>query len=469
MLMSGGQLTLSETVGSVHRIWWAPPTGLNLTRQFASYGAIYQKQLLVYGLVRKRALATRRLPLKVYERDEAGRTERRDSPYYQVLRSPNPRHSGQFLWEWTSSTFDIYGEAFWLKVRGRDGQPAELWPLHPSNLTVHTEDNGQVVYVFTSFAPSTDRDLAFPADDIVHFKTYNPDSTLRGLSPLEPLRQTLVNEDAIRRASSAFWSNGARPGTILSHPGKLSDDAIARLKRNWDDLNAGADNFGRTAVLEEGLTPHFQELNVEELQYIESRKLNREEVCIAYDVPPPVVHILDKATFSNITEQMRSMYRDTMAPHLGGFEAALDQQLRPEFGDNLYAEFLMDEVLRGDFETRVAAWATAIQTGQATPAEARAAENRPLLEGSDRLFINSALVPIDSNDGSQQTPARPANPLDSLWGRLGTYDTLDEIEDGVLTAGLNGHTTQVLALLDQARAAGDTIPEFRARLRAELS
>jgi phage portal protein BeeE len=62
-------------------------------------------------------------------------------------------------------------------------------------------------------------------------------------------------------------------------------------------------------------------LTAEEAQYIETRKLNREEVCAAYDVPPPVVHILDRATFSNITEQMRSMYRDTMAPRLNGFEA----------------------------------------------------------------------------------------------------------------------------------------------------
>ena len=60
------------------------------------------------------------------------------------------------------------------------------------------------------------------------------------------------------------------------------------------------------------MTPHKLELTAEEAQYIETRKLNREEVCAAYDVPPPVVHILDRATFSNITEQMRSMYRDTM-------------------------------------------------------------------------------------------------------------------------------------------------------------
>jgi HK97 family phage portal protein len=102
------------------------------------------------------------------------------------------------------------------------------------------------------------------------------------------------------------------------------------------------------------MTPQKLSLSAEEAQYIETRKLNREEVCAVYDVPPPVVHILDRATFSNITEQMRSMYRDTMAPRLGLYESVLDTQLRPDFdprGD-LYAEFLMDEVLRGSFEQR---------------------------------------------------------------------------------------------------------------------
>ena len=96
-------------------------------------------------------------------------------------------------------------------------------------------------------------------------------------------------------------------------------------------------------------------------------------MCGAYDVPPPVVHILDRATFCNITEQMRSMYRDTMAPRLSLWESAIDYQLRPDFdaAGYLYAEFLLDEVLRGDFETRVQAWATAIQTGQAHSAESR--------------------------------------------------------------------------------------------------
>jgi hypothetical protein len=121
--------------------------------------------------------------------------------------------------------------------------------------------------------------------------------------------------------------------------------------------------------------------------------LNREEVCGVYDVPPPVIHILDHATFSNITEQMRSMYRDTMAPRLEDVESAIDHHLRePDFGGSVEGRFALDEVLRGDFETRATAVGNLIQTGVMKPSEAR-----PLFDlddagpVADKLYANSAL------------------------------------------------------------------------------
>ena len=355
-----------------------------------------------------------------------------------------------------------------------------------------------------------------PDVDVVHFKTFNPSSTLRGLSPIEPLRQTLLNEDAARRASSAFWTNGARPSGYLSHPNKLSDDALRRLSEQWNNIHSGVDNFAKWAILEEGMKPEVVSLTAEDSQYIETRKLNREEVCAAYDMAPPVVHILDRATFSNIVEQFRSMYRDTMAPHVSGFEATLNSQLVPEFGLDLYQEFLMDEVLRGNFEQRIPTIAQAIQTGQMTINEARALENRPPVEGGDVLLINAALTELDPSDSMSVAdltlalqkiylsvgsvisadeareilnragadldgpPPEPvANPqptaqaLDSLWGRLGSCQTIDDVDPAAVTAGLNGSAMSVagvvMSVLDIARSEGDSISEFRARLRAALA
>lgn len=474
-------MVLADTSPSFARSTYWTPSGIALTEQFASYAQIYRLQLWVNSVIDKLSYNTARLPLKVYRRVESGREEARDTPYAQLIRRPNPKHDPFFFWLWTASTFFVYGEAMWMKIRGRDGRPSELWPLHPANVKTR-EENGELYYFFYGGISSTEPQWAIPVGDIVHFKTYNPDTTQRGVSKIEPLRQTLLNEDSARRATASFWARGARPSVALAHPGKLTDDAMKRLKMRWDEIASGADRTGSSVVLEEGMDAKIISLNQEEAQYIETRKLNREEVCGAYDVPPPAVHILDRATYSNITEQMRSIYRDTMAPKLSLFESALDSQLRPDFvkDDSLYAEFLLDEVLRGDFEARADAKQKAVGAAQLTPNEGRKMDNLPPVEGGDQLFINSTFIPITATS-SRTSPTAPAQDIPVVeplpppapppkafdrWvaakvtDRASRAATLGDVDSAVLTAGLNGATASVLALLAQSKAAGDDVPKF---------
>lgn len=442
-----------------------------------SYGEIYTRQLWVATLVNKRAKAAARLPLKVYERTAGGRDDATSSPYGQLLARPNAVQDPFFFWLWTASTRDVYGEAFWGKVRDRGGRPVELVLLHPTSMySTLKEDTGKVEWTYDDGRVRFEN---IPRRDLVHFKAYHPMSTIRGLSPLEPLRATLENEEGARRANSAMWKHGGRPSAVLKHPKSLSAPAAKRLAGNWSDVNSGVDNWAKTVLLEEGLDVSFVPLNVEELQYIEARKVNREEACAIYDVPPPVVHILDRATFSNITEQMRSMYRDTMAPLLKEFESTLEFDLRdgrfgatgdPDFGPVFYAEFLMDEVLRGDFEDRVNAYQAGINSGWLMPAEVREMENRPFVDGSDVLLINSTLVPIGSTDpnldgeapGGPSVASLSVQAVRTVMGRLSRTKSLTDVDLGTLTAGLNGSAAMVSDLFEVAA----DLTDFKARLRA---
>lgn len=375
-------------------------SGLELSSMFSSYAAVYRAQVWIATLVNKIAYGTARLPLKVYRRlPDDSREPARDTPFAELLRNPNPRHDPFFFWLWTVSTMEVYGEAMWVKVRPSAGRPpTQLWPVHPANMTTYRNNRGDLVYRFTRGA-ANDAVLEWPAADIVHFKTYNPEDQVRGLSRLEPLRQTILNEDASRRAAAAMWKNGGRPSMTVTHPKTMSDGALKRLQAQLAGLHQGVDNWGKIAILEEGMNPTLLSLNAEAMQYIQARHVNREEACGMYDVPPPVVHILDRATFSNITEQMRSMYRDTMAPRLGLYESALDAQLRPDFDPQgtIYAEFLLDEVMRGAFEQRAVANQSAIFSGQRTPNEVRKQDNLPPLDGGDKLYINAGAIPLEES------------------------------------------------------------------------
>jgi HK97 family phage portal protein len=481
-------------VKDTHTLWRGTPATWNnipLSNRFASYGEIYRQHLWVFVVVNKLAKGLARLPLKVYERDELNRPEAPEHPYARLLRRPNSKHSAFFFWMWASSTFDTYGEFFWAKQRDAGGRPTALLPLHPTSMYEEEERNGEVVWRFQNANLRIDN---IRDSDLVHPRTFNPDSVMRGMSPLEPLRRTLEFEDAAQRAQSSFWRKGARPGVALRHPSNISTAAADRLRLQWDQVAAGADNYGTTVILEEGMEPAVLSLSAEEAQYIESRKLNREEVCGAYDVPPPVVHILDRATFSNITEQMRSMYRDTMAPRLKWFESELHMQLRdsvrpgasePDFGDDVYSEFLLDEVLRGDFEARADAYQKA---DYMTLAEKRRAENLPYIEGTDRIFVNSATIPLEvagqttggipepmPEDDDDEPVADNVVPmrrgideteLRTLMGRLSRPESLSDVDGDRLVSGLKGHASLVLAELNASKAVGESVAQFRARLKS---
>ena len=428
----------------------------------SAYASIYTSQLWPYTVINKLANGTARLPLPVYRRDELSRPRADDHPMARLLAAPNPGMSMFDLLFSTSATKDIYGLAFWFKQRVR-GDVKALFPLHPAAMTFDDErqrwsfDNGRST--MANIAPQ----------DLVVFRHYNPTSTVYGLSPMEPLRATLENEWSARSATSAFWARGGRPGAVLKHPRRLTPPAAAALSARFDALQGGSTNTGKTLVLEEGMDYQPLTLTAEEAQYIETRKLNREEVCGAYDVPPPVVHILDRATFSNITEQMRSMYRDTMAPRLNAFEAAIELELRAvEWpNDDVYAEFLLDEVLRGDFEARSAALKSA---DWMTLAEKRRIENLPFIPGTDRIFMNTATLPLDAIDAQAaalvaQTEAPPepaAIPVRSILGRLSWQKTLDQVDSEALIAGL---PATAAARVTAALASASTVAELREAIK----
>lgn len=494
------------------------PASLQLGTRWASYSAIYRSQVWVRTVIDKRALLLARLPLKVYRHDDLNRPEVPEHPYARLLAKPNERQSQFSFWLAMQTTFDIYGEAFAGKLRDDNGRPYQLIPMHPTAMQ-DREENGHILWDFDNGKVSM---KGIPDEDLFHPRNYNPDSYTRGLSKLESLRATLENEDAALRAQSSFWRNGARPGVALTHPNIISQAAADRLRLSWEAVSSGADNYGRTVILEEGMKPEVLSLSAEEAQYIEARRLNREEVIAAYDIPPPAVHDLTRATFSNITAQLRSVYRDTIAPLTVFYESELETQVRgssrreatggSDFGEEVYAEFLLDGVLRGDFEDRAEAYQKAINSGWQTPAEVRKMENLPFIEGSDRLFINSTMIPVSADEepdasvaarnlvemvqkvylgvdvvitadeargmlnaaganlGKFDDRAEPDDGIDevtlnALMGRLSRPRTLNEIDRRTLIHGLNGNTKAVLRELDAAVAADEGVMGLRERIK----
>lgn len=401
----------AETSPLFYQGYFLPRTGLPLEASFATYAQLYKAQPWVATVVNKISNLIARLGINVWDvGSDAGKMLDVSSPYASLISKPCDTMDPYSFWLWVASTIEIYGEAFLLKVRGPSGKTQSFLPMHPALTQIQRDDNGVLVYRFMG-QPNE----LIAESDVVPFRMYDPDGTMRGLSRLEPLRSTLMSEDSVRRANQSSWTNGARPSMVVTSEKALGVEGRERLRRSFAESHTGSGQAGKTVVLEDGVTAAPMQLSADQMQYIESRKLNREEVCAVFDIPPTAVGILDHATFSNITEQMRSVYRDSMAPRIEFIESVLNWHVAKEFNGAKVAKFAVAEVLRGDFETRATSVAQLVQSGIMKPSEARPLFDLGDAGGvADKLYANAAIqelgrpaekITIAATDAGPTTPS----------------------------------------------------------------
>ncbi|MDG3012383.1 phage portal protein [Rhodococcus sp. D2-41] len=401
MLLSDGRSVpvapqaLAELVPLTQTGYYYPEAvGLELERRFAMYGQLYAQQPWVRAVVDKRANSVARVSINVWDESPAnGKVLDQSGPYAKLMSKPCQFLDTFTFWFWLVAMIDVFGEAYLVKARGVGGRPVGLIPMHPSRVAIkRAPDTGAYVYTFQLGPGAGDGLMTYDEQDVIPFRLFNPNKLERGLSRLEALRSTLLAEDSSRTAVSSMWRNAGRPNMVLSTDKKLSRDAKLRLRESWDAMYAGSDNAGNTAVLEEGMSAIQMQMNAVDMEFVQARQLNREEVCGVFDMPPPVVQILDHATFSNITEQMRSLYRDSMAPLIEFIESTLDAYLGVEFNGQKFARFAVGEILRGDIETRATTAIALVANGIMKPAEARPwfdlNDAGPI---ADKLYANSAI------------------------------------------------------------------------------
>ena len=385
------------------------------TTYSADYATIWRTQESVRTVVSFLARNIAQLGLHMYERvGDADRQRLQDHPLAVLLRRPNPWTSRYRFINSLIHDFCIYDNAYWLKTN--DNGVYGLVRIPPTRIAPEGDD-WLTPEAFKVSGSQGSR--IYPRDQLVYFRGYGLDSDV-GISPLEALRRTLREEWTGGEMREQIMRNGARMSGYLVRPQEApdwSDTARERFRSAWQSQYSGSGpGAGGTPILEDGMTFTPVSQTAKDLQYIEGRKLTREEVAAAYFVPPPMVGILDHATFSNITEQHKMLYQDTLGPTLAMVQEEIELQLVPDFEpgspQRFYVEFNLREKLTGSFEERADAIQKSVGGPTMTVNEARALDNRPPIDGGDNL-----IVPLNVTQNGDQNPI-PADQPDEQPAEL---------------------------------------------------
>lgn len=433
-----------------------------------SYKFIYASQPNVRTCVDFLARNIAQISLHVFRRkSDTDRERLADHDLAHWLAAPNPSTRRYRLFESLIGDLGIYFNAYWVKVRYLDPDTGRkaigLVRLPPDEVVVE----GALMptdFVWTPWG--TGQRKTFAPSEIVFFNGYNPLNSLIGLSPLETLRRILAEEAAAGMHREQFWLNAARHEGVIERTKDAPDwtpDQVNEFRRQWAEFATGGTRVGGTPVLPKGMTLKSSSFSAKDSEYLAGRKLTREECAAAYHIPLPMVGILEHATFSNIKEQHKNLYQDTLGPWLEMIQEEIEGQLlvEAEDQDNVYVEFNIAEKLKGSFEEQASSLATLIGRPIMTANEGRARVNLPRVDDptADQLAAQQG--------GPATVPPTDAPPNDAV---LPADDTADaRAAETIIRHVWDRQSSHLSKLTPEARAAAFDHARWTRELTLDLT
>jgi HK97 family phage portal protein len=347
----------------------------------------------VFACVRNLAEDEAKLPFIVYRRlNPRGKERLPGHPLYRMLHdSPNPEMSAFDFRQAITACAVLWGGGYAEIERDNSGLPLNLWPIEPWRVVMRRDRAGALYYDVDSGK------ARLTPDDILHIKGFGTDGVV-GMMVAKCGRESLGLTMAAQRFAAGFFGNGARLSGILEHPNKLSPTAHKNLKESFKEDHVGPDRSHGFAVLEEGAKWHQTSAEPNEAQMIETRQFQIEDVARWFRMPPHKIQHLLRSTFSNIEHQSIEYVQDTLMPWFVRWEQESKRKLVSASESDVFAEHLVDGMLRGDSQARANALHIMRQDGIISGDEWRELENmNPIPDGQgDVYLVNGNMIPISS-------------------------------------------------------------------------
>jgi len=345
---------------------------------------------------------------RVYRRRASGgKEELPNEPASRLLhRSPNPEITPFVFREVLLAHALTWGNGYAEIERDRMGRPLALWPISPDRVTVERDDQG-IAYIITQ---QDGQDAVLRPHQMFHLRGLGFDG-LVGYSVIQMAAQTVGLGLGTERFGAAWFGNGSRPAGVFTTPNPLSDKARARLREAIEITHRGPDNAGGTMLLENGMTWVPIGIPPEDAQFLETRKFQVSEISRWYNIPPHKLRDLERATFSNITEQQIEAVQDCILPWTIRLEQEANMKLLSARSPSAYTKMKLSGLLRGDTKTRFEAYKTGLLNGWMSPDEIRELEDmNPLPGGQGKIYlVPGNEVPLD-RAGEQMVSDQPALP-----------------------------------------------------------
>lgn len=335
------------------------------------------------------------LPLNIYIKGKSGGEKATEHPLHELLRwQPNAQMSSYDLRLWMMIDALLRGNGFAQVIRDVTGNVLEIHPLFASKMSYEVFDNGKPYYCYPD-PDNTGEKVYLNQEEVLHIRLF-ASGELLSPSLIDLGEELLGGAKGAEKYAKEFFENGSSVSGVIEYPTEMDEETFERLKADWSAKYSGTDNRHKTPILEGGARFTPIALSHAESQMLESRKYTRSQIAGLFRVPAHLINDLEKATFSNITEQDLGFVKHTLRPLLCNWEQKLRMTLLSDEEKKVYYfKHNTNDLLRGDLPSRMQAYSQGVQNGILSPNDVRRKEDEAVYEGGDTYFVNGALMPVE--------------------------------------------------------------------------
>ncbi|MBR2175470.1 MAG: phage portal protein [Clostridia bacterium] len=365
----------------------------------AAVGASNLTAATYYACMLIRCNALAKIPFKIYKSDGDGAEQITNHPLRELIKfRPNPFMSAHdFLWATEFQRIE-YGNAFWV-YDFQGGNIKALYPLYSPKVQIIIDDESlfgtrnAVYYLYTDAKKGK---MIYPAEKILHFKNFAANGIV-GKPIKHYLYDVIMQEKYAQSVIKERYKKGLQDPIIVTYIGDLNSDKKSKIQKKFESMG-GVQNAGKVIPIPSDFDIKTLQTNLVSNQFFELNGLTTRHIANAYGVKSFQLNDMEKSTYSNITEQNKAFYSDTMQNVLTCYEQEMTYKLltSADRANGIFIEANADVMLRTDLLTRMQAYREAVGSGIMQIAEARRKENLKFIPGTDRLLMaNGAAIWVD--------------------------------------------------------------------------
>jgi HK97 family phage portal protein len=327
------------------------------------------------------------LPVDAYIRRDGIAYPYRPKPAW--VNKPDVSMPSVAFWQQTMISLLIDGNAFVRLFKDNTGTVVNMVVLNPLNVQVSRNALGQKFYTST-----VEGNKVLTNDEMLHISgSIIMPGEFRGKSPIDTLKENIGLAISLESFAARFFGQGTLTQGVIEYPGSLTAEQAENLARSFDRQHKGFRKAHKTGILSGGASFKPTTIANDQAQMLDSRRLAVEDVARAYRVPTDMIGLNNGGqSYNSVEAKNIAFLTHTLRPWLAKLEDAFSTLLV----DGAYLAFSTDDLLRGDYATRIEGYSKLLQNGVLSTNEVRRKENMRPIEGGDVVRVPLTNININA-------------------------------------------------------------------------